>query len=121
MTTLVFGRLNPPSSGDVAEHEIEHACHQQRHAEHKDDRKRTAEGTGQVFEGDVECFHVAVIPLIAQGAPGQVQEHSFQVRLADIHRGDADRELCGRLEQMRQDQVAVLYQHGDQAILRRDA
>ena len=61
MTTLVFGRLNPPSFGDVAEHEIEHARHQQWDAKHEDDREHTAEGTGQVFQGDVECFHVDIL------------------------------------------------------------
>ncbi len=76
--------------GNIAEHEIEHARHQQWNTKHEDDRKRTAEGTGQIFQGDVKCFH-GVIPLIAQGTPSQVQKHSFQIRLADIHRGNADR------------------------------
>ena len=54
MITFGPGQVEAAVLRDVAEHEIEHARHQQRHAEHKDDRERAAEGTGQIFEGNVE-------------------------------------------------------------------
>jgi hypothetical protein len=50
-------QVEPLIGADPAKHQGEQSCHQQWDAEHKDHREQAAEGSGKVFQGDIQGFH----------------------------------------------------------------